>query len=85
MSGESDLDKIFELTPELLEQVSGGVVTERAETVLNALIFALKKDTAAEHTPEEAIEFVTSKLMDNVNLEGVTKQEVADYIRANWG
>ena len=81
---EKKLEDILELTPELLEQISGGVVTDKAETVLNALIIALKKDPTAEHTPEEMIEFVTTSLMDKVNFEGVTAEDVADYVKAHW-
>lgn len=84
MIDNKKLESILELTPDMLEQVSGGVMTDRAETVLNAMIKALKKSTEEEYTPDSLIEFVTSKLMENVNLEGVTKQEVADYIREHW-
>ena len=75
---------IMELDAEELGAVSGGVMTDRAETVLNALITALKKDTTAERTPDDVISFVTSKLMDNPNLAGVTEQEVEEYVRARW-
>ena len=84
MSENKEIDKILKLTPEMLEQITGGVMTDRAETLLNALIIALKKDTAAAHTPEEMIAFVRDNLMDNVNFEGVTEQDVADYVNANW-
>ena len=84
MSENNNLESILELTPEMLEQISGGVMTDRAELVLNALIVALKKDETTVHTPESLVEFVTSKLMDNVNLEGVTEQEIADYIMEHW-
>ena len=75
---------IMELGAEELGAVSGGVMTDRAETVLNALSTALKKDTSAERTPDEAISFVTSRLMDNANLAGVTEQEVEEYVRSRW-
>ena len=75
---------IRELSAEELGAVSGGTMTDRAETVLNALITALKKDTSVQRTPEEAISFVTSRLMDNANLAGVTEKEVEDYVRAHW-
>ena len=84
MSERPNLEHILELTPEMLEHISGGVMTERAELVLNALIKALKKDTAAEHTPEEMIEFVTGHLMENINLANVTDQDVKAYVMANW-
>ena len=84
MSEKKKPEDILELTPEMLEQIAGGAMTEKADLVLNALIVALKKDTAAEHTPEEMIEVVTTHLVDNVNLAGVTAQDVEDYVRANW-
>lgn len=84
MNEDKNLESFLELTPDMLEQVSGGTMTERAEIVLNALINALKKDTTQEHTPESLIDFVTTKLMDNQNLEGVTAQEVEDYVKAHW-
>ena len=77
-------ENILALSPEMLEQVAGGVMTDRAEVVLDALIKALKKDTAAVHTPEETIEFVTSKLMSNVNFENVTEKDVEEYVLAHW-
>ncbi len=77
-------ENILALSPEMLEQVAGGVMTDRAEVVLDALIKALKKDTAATHTPEETIEFVTSKLMSNVNFENVTEKDVEEYVLAHW-
>lgn len=49
---EKKLEDILVLTPEALEQISGGVVTDRAETLLNALIIAMKKDPAAEDVAE---------------------------------
>ena len=83
MSENKNLESIFELTPDLLEQVSGGVMNEKAENVMSALINALKNDKEAEHTPEETIEFVTTKLMGNIIFEGVTEEEVADYIKTH--
>jgi hypothetical protein len=84
MKQNKNLESILQLTPDMLEQISGGVMTESGEKVLNALIVALKNDTEKEHTPDEMIEFVTSKLMGNKNLEGVTEQDVADFVRARW-
>ena len=84
MSENYGFEGFTELTPEMLEQVTGGVVSDKAETVMSALIKALKKDTTAVHTREETIGFVLSNLMDNVLFEGVTEQDVIDYINANW-
>ncbi|MBO7666928.1 MAG: hypothetical protein J6T26_00550 [Firmicutes bacterium] len=84
MQNNKHLEDILELTPDMLEQISGGAVTDRAQIILDALIKALKKDETQTHTPESLIEFVTSQLMDNVNLEGVTEQDVADYVNSHW-
>ena len=88
MDEKKKLEDILELTPDMLEQISGGVMTDRADEMLNALIIALKKDQEKnpekEHTPDELIEFVTGHLLDNVNFEGVTAEDVADYVNAHW-
>ena len=73
-----------ELTPDLLELVSGGVMTDTAENVLHSLIVALKKDTAATHTADEATTFVIEHLMDNKLLTGVTTDDVKEYFATNW-
>lgn len=73
-----------ELTPDLLELVSGGVITDTAENVLHSLIVALKKDTAATHTADEATTFVIEHLMDNKLLAGVTTDDVKEYFATNW-
>ena len=59
-------------------------MTDRARIILDALIKALKNDTENAYTPEVAIDFVKSKLMDNINMKDVTEQEVEEYIYNNW-
>ena len=83
MSNEN-FDDVLELTPELLDQVSGGVMNNRAEEVMNALIKALKNDTKAEHTPQEMSDFVIAHWLDNVYFEGVTAEDVTQYVMSNW-
>ena len=69
-----NFEDVLELTPELLEQVSGGVMNDRAEAVMKAMIKALKNDAQAEHTPEETSKFVIEHLLDNVT----------NYVNSNW-
>ena len=84
MSENKSLESLFELTPEMLDQISGGVMTDKAETVISALINAVKTLGSPEETPESITEFITTKLLDNINFEGVTAEDVAEYVKAHW-
>ena len=84
MSENKDPNQILELTPDMLDHITGGVMTDTAETIMRALIMALKNDTKATHTPQETIEFITTRFMDNVLLTGVTDDDVREYITTNW-
>ena len=77
-------DPNLELTPDMLDYITGGVMTDTAETIMRALIMALKNDTKIAHTPQETIEFITTRFMDNVLLTGVTDDDVREYITTNW-
>ena len=77
----------FELTPEMLDAISGGVMTEKAEEVLDALISVLKKDTELNNNPhsaQEAIDFITKYCMKDKSFENVNAKDVTDYINKNW-
>ena len=84
MNEKKKLENSLELTPEMLEMVSGGIMTDSAEKVLTALIKVLRNDPNATHTAQETIDFVTAHFMDNKNFEGVTEKDVEDFINAHW-
>ena len=84
MSDSKKSEDILELTPELLEQVSGGVMNDKAEELMGALIKALKNDTKKEHDQQEMIDFVIEHWLSNVNFEGVTADDVTEYVKSHW-
>ena len=84
MSGNKLMDSIMELSPEMLESIAGGVVTEKAETVMLALIKSLKNDPNKEHTADETIDFILGNCMDNVLFEGVTEEDVRGFVAKYW-
>ena len=75
--GKNNLE---ELTAEVLELVHGGVVSDSAAVMMNATIKVFKKHG---YTPQFTIEWVLRQ-MDNANFAGMTAEEAAAYINANW-
>ena len=84
MSGNKLMDIIRELTPEMLENIVGGVVTDKAENVMLALIKALKNDPTTEHTADETINFLIGNCIDNVLFEGVTEEDIRGFVTKYW-
>ncbi len=76
-----DLDKI-EINLDELEQVTGGVVTDKAEKVLRALISSTKK---YNYDMDSVVSFVRNNLsFDNINLENTTRDEAVQFVMAHW-
>ena len=68
----------------MLENIAGGVVTDKAENVMLALIKALKNDPTTEHTADETINFLIGNCMDNVLFEGVTEEDIRGFVAKYW-
>ena len=76
-----DPDKI-EINLDELEQVTGGVVTDKAEKVLRALISSTKK---YNYDIDSVVSFVRNNLsFDNINLENTTRDEAVQFVMAHW-
>lgn len=76
-----DPDKI-EINLDELEQVTGGVVTDKAEKVLRALISSTKK---YNYDMDSVVSFVRNNLsFDNINLENTTRDEAVQFVMAHW-
>ena len=76
-----DPDKI-EINLDELEQVTGGVVTDKAEKVLRALISSTKK---YNYDMDSVVSFVRNNLsFDNINLENTTRDEAVQFVIAHW-
>ena len=75
-------NSITELNQEQLDKISGGVVTDKAAFVFDALIVSLKK---YDKTMDSAINFVRNDLsFDNPLLAGTTPDDAATYIETRW-
>lgn len=76
-----DLNKI-EINLDELEQVTGGVVTDKAEKVLRALISSTKK---YNYDMDSVVSFVRNNLsFDNINLENTTRDEAVQFVMDHW-
>ena len=76
-----DPDKT-EINLDELEQVTGGVVTDKAEKVLRALISSTKK---YNYDMDSVVSFVRNNLsFDNINLENTTRDEAVQFVMAHW-
>ncbi len=51
---------------------------------MGALIKALKNDTKKEHDQQKMIDFVIEHWLSNVNFEGVTADDVTEYVKSHW-
>ena len=78
---DNDLTK-YELSPEALEIISGGVIGESEEAVLRKLMKLFKdKDMGVEWSIRVTAPFAGDK---DTSLASSTPAEVTEYMRAHW-
>ena len=75
--------KLFEyLTPEMLEKVTGGVITEEFEKLLRVDLSEAK----ANYSLEETIDMIRKySNIDAIIAYGSNVEEVIEYTKAHWG
>ena len=73
----------FELTPEMLEGISGGAPTATSDRVFGALVRACKQGGKSK---EEVASFMmnSESLYKMDGMEGVTTEDALAYLDANW-
>ena len=73
----------FELTPDMLEDISGGAPTATSDRVFGALIRSCKKGGKSR---EEVAAFMknSESLYNMDGMEGVTTDDAMDYLDKYW-
>ena len=78
------MDKVFDqLTPDMLEGVSGGAPTAMSDRVFGSLVKSCKAEGKSK---EELAEYFKNAeaLYSMKGMEGVTPEDALAYLDANW-
>ena len=73
----------FELTPEMLESISGGTPNETSDNMFRALLVAFKHSGRSREELENFI-LNSNSVFTAKGMEGVTMDDAYAYIDENW-